>query len=294
MWKFKSAHLFKHNETKSIPVCETGSCASAPVADDGSETLKEPEKRSLSNQEILRIDRILDGLYKQLKDTFESELAAYQLAADAFYSSAKSRYANASENFRVKHIANRDRAVMQVGRAYIHRAGTDTEAAYQRWVDFNKEEPHRADDILASVGWGFFIHTGLPKGEYKKIVVNRRCELTNLFAKWHHVTENAIRKHWDPIYVLLGSYGEYNECICYDREFDTFFQLDPDDNYYHWGSYILHTIEFDKLEDELLKKAQGLRKPTQKTDVKLYFTSYECPEIKGRITNNDATGYPKT
>lgn len=248
---------------------------------------KKKQDKAMENrrQQIIQISNVLEGLQKKLLDALENELKVFQVEADMFYASPESRDADACATFRNKYFTKRDKAATQAGLSYINSQGAESEAAYQKAIDFFKpKEELSADDFYSYVRWGYIANTDFTQQEKTDIDKKRGQRIRDLSHQWIYACKEAIKKYWKPIYVLSGSYGQCEDCLCYDEEFDKFFRLWPDDNYYHWGSYILRVISKEDAEKELGENVDFQKQATVSPFFKTYFPSFESCEIESRIT----------
>lgn len=65
-------------------------------------------------------------------------------------------------------------------------------------------------------------------------------QLREVNDKMHELMYKAVKKHWCPLMLISGEYGQYNDVLYYDRELNLMVLCEPDDNYYHWGGYEYH------------------------------------------------------
>lgn len=245
-----------------------------------------PEPPADHSEAIEHISAILSGLYHCLKAVLEEELEGFKSEADAFYASPESRDAEVSAAFGRAALNRRNEKAEEAGKAYIRAQGPEAMECYakaqENFKGYSSGLPG-GQSCYSRLAWGYLAPSELTQHEKRAIRDGDALALQRLEEQWHKAAAAALRKHWKPIRVLSGQYGQYDRCVCFDEEFGIFFALSPDDNYYHWGSYVMYPITRGDAESRVGYSLDDLPVASTPPCFKSYFREYETPEVRDRI-----------
>ena len=230
------------------------------------------------------ISAFSEGLYETLMEALERVTEDVRQRAEQFYSSPESRAVGAGERFRNEQKKAWDQAAAEEGLAYLRSQGEEYAAAYSDAVSgsFRDSVTSVSAFFLDSIR-GAMSLAGIPRDERNELIREKEKSIGREEARLLSIVNEAVRRHWKPVHVLAGDYGEYGDCICYDEEFDIFFKLSPDDNYYHWGGYDLTVLSNSAVKRLLAGRAAVLRNKQPSPYRKDYLPSSVPPMIGVRI-----------
>ena len=213
-------------------------------------------------QEVLfhRVSSELQELFDAVSHRLEQELALGEQILDAFYASPQSRDIHATIGRHLMDAREGNDLALEVGMTCLRQS----EKGYLEEVYTSPRPIYRAEDLFS---WSYLKRYLAGSGLSEEQMHALETTADKMRASIHDLvwslpgagSYNALRKHWKPVHVLSGKYGDYGTLLCYDEEFKILFSMYPDDNYYHWGNYIINPICFSKEDAERVtgKKLPG-------------------------------------
>ena len=236
------------------------------------------------------IEAVLQIMKQQLANALEEELKAYREETKRFFQSEESHNPMACKRFESDSIIRRDARTMAVGRECIHSLGAAAEQAYQQAADsYGSKEDTSASGMYKRLVEGFGREFGFREEKTKD---DDRFRLGTLEDQWRKIIDDTIKQNWKPIHILSGIWDEYNDVICFDEEFNVFFGLYPDDNYYHWGGYVFGVIPEYRVEKDLLKAAEEYGYVSDRNPTAAYFEDQYSDFVYSRIIIPEKTDHP--
>lgn len=227
---------------------------------------------------------ILNALYARLSSALKDEFSKFCTSVDEFYASPQSRDYDACVRFRSSSINARNARCDLTMRSYIHAQNAFTKACYQHAMEhFKSKEYLSASECYSRLRWAYAQTPEISSDhDFWDAAKDNYSALVQQEQEWEKVIGITIKKHWRPIRILHGDYGDYDDCVGYDEEFGEFLMFSPDDNYYHWSGYTVGRISQEYAEE--LTGMSLCNMPAAPASP--YYHSYflaESPEVKKRI-----------
>lgn len=242
-----------------------------------------------SAEDILAAYAKLDGLCDVLNQEIDQSLAYFKLKATVFYASKEAHNLESFALFWRNDFLEANNKALEKGLEYLELNEKYTVEEYKQLI-INKKPYLVYKDIVIDYISCFYSDVfdeftkGFPKNEQYH---NRWNKVSGINWGWTAVCAEEIKKNnFKPIHIVKGSHGECDTCLCYDEEFDVFFLLMPDDNYYHWNTYEVcgcseHSLpESNPFTKEKLNTQNEISKSRHYVHL---FPKYASPEISGRI-----------
>lgn len=294
--KFFDSFLKKQNKTDLI----TQNSKEKNQTIDFEEGNLDVRKEDLCNSvKIGIIDECLSGLASQIIEALEKELLDFRKKANSFYQSPESRVSINCVKFWEEQISIRNRAGVEAGIHFLNRKESTKALSY---IADNSRYDSSPSDFYAHIRYEILSQYELlsllqiPSDKLGLNPIRNRVgdagiiTLEECEREWGKAVKEAVKTHWSPIFVLKGVYGSYTNIICFDTEFGIYFQLTPDDNFYHWGDYEMNVISEDRIDNSILDKS--LHNSISSNDSASYFEYGR--EITARIINQNNGHYSGT